>query len=462
MMRLRTKMSLSYLLIGLLCLFLMAIIMNTYLERLFINYVMDNQSEKNRNYAEQIAQQLNSDGSWDVSKVELIGISALEEGLILKVTDHNQNIVWDATLYNSGMCESMISHMSQRMMDRNPNWEGEVVHRNFPVDQGGVFRGTVQVSYYGPYYYSEADEAFIETINMGLLVASVFAALLAFVVGTIMAARISKPIAKVVQSANMISEGHYDVRSNQKTYTHELNTLVESINQLAETLENQEKLRRRMTSDIAHELRTPLTTLQSHMEAMIDGIWNPDVQRLESCHDEILRLTHLVGDLENLAKIERTIHQSDMRPVDFNALVEQQVLQFQAEFLKHDIELVYHANQEPFVMGNRDQLSQIVVNLLSNALKYSNHSSTVTVTLNTEEPHMTLTVADEGQGIAEEDLPFIFERFYRADPSRNRDTGGTGIGLTISKTIAVAHNGHITVSSQLGKGSIFTLDLPMM
>ena len=464
MIKMRSKMTLSYLLIGLLCLLIMAVTMNFFLESLFIKYVKSNQLEKNKVISEQISEQV--EGTvWNVPAIELIGISALEDGIFIKLTNAKGDIIWDATLYNSGLCEAMVSHMSERMMERNPNWQGEMMQLDYPVIQNQQQLGQVEISFYGPYYYTESDEAFIETINIALLVSGVFAALLAVIIGTIMAGRISRPIAKVVRSANRISEGHYDIRSDQKSHTVELNQLVESINQLAETLESQERLRRRMTSDIAHELRTPLTTLQSHLEAMIDGIWAPDVNRLESCHDEILRLTTLVGGLENLAKLEREIQNLNRVSFNMKHLVSQHLLQFQAEFLKKAINLNTNVEAIPEdkseYIGDKNQISQIIVNLLSNALKYTESGGTVTVTLFIEREQIGLTIEDSGCGIAQEDVPFIFERFYRVDPSRNRASGGTGIGLTISKAIAEAHGGNILVKSELGEGSTFTLILPL-
>ena len=438
--------------------------MNFFLESLFIKYVKSNQLEKNKVISEQISEQV--EGTvWNVPAIELIGISALEDGIFIKLTDAKGDIIWDATLYNSGLCEAMVSHMSERMMERNPNWQGEMMQLEYPVIHNQQQLGQVEISFYGPYYYTESDEAFIETINIALLISGVFAALLAVIVGTIMAGRISKPIAKVVRSANRISEGHYDVRSDQKSHTVELNQLVESINQLAETLENQERLRRRMTSDIAHELRTPLTTLQSHLEAMIDGIWAPDVNRLESCHDEIIRLTTLVGGLENLAKLEREMQNLNRIQFNMKHLISQHLLQFQAEFLKKDINLYTNFETVPEdqadYIGDKNQISQIIVNVLSNALKYTESGGTVTVTLFVEREHLRLTIEDSGCGIAQEELGFIFERFYRVDPSRNRASGGTGIGLTISKAIAEAHGGNLLVKSELGVGSTFTLLLPL-
>jgi len=462
MIKLKTKLTMSYLLIGLLCLLMMAFLANILLERFFIQYVMDNQTLKNQELADQVSNYVDNHQAWDLSLVEQAGINALEEGLILKVTDASGLVIWDATTYNSGMCEAMMSHMASTMSQRVPDWEGGMLETVYPINKNGTFNGTVQVGYYGPYYYTDADAAFIETINLALLLASVFAVIMAVFIGAIMAGRISRPIANVVMKTHEISEGNYEARFDKNSNTKEIDELMHAISSLAQRLENQEGLRRRLTSDVAHELRTPLATLQSHMEAMIDGIWVADEKRLGSCHEEILRLSDLVSDLERLAEIEREPKTSDYEPFSINDVVKQQLAQFEPKFLEKQMSIKFEENGQASIRGNKRQIAQVVVNLLSNAFKFSKTASTVDVVITHEGAMVRVSVTDHGIGISEEDLPHIFERFYRVDPSRNRSSGGAGIGLTISEAIVKAHGGMLTVSSTVGVGSTFTIILPKL
>lgn len=459
-LKLRTKLSVSYLLIGLLCILIITVFSNVFLEKSFINYVIKNQAMKNESIVEQLQSQIDSEGMFDLDAIETIGITALEQGIIMRVEAVDGKIIWDAKVHNSGLCEEMIAHMSMSMMQKVPNWQGEVVEADYPLIQNGQKMGRVTIEFYGPYYFTDSDVAFMKTLNRLLFAVSGIAIVMALTVGTLMARRISKPLLIVMETAKNISNGNYDARSKSHSTTVEIDALTASINELAETLENQEKLRQRLTSDVAHELRTPLATLQSHMEAMIDGIWVADASRLMSCHEEIVRMTRLVGDLEKLARAENEAFRGERNPVQLKQLIENQIKNFESDYYKKHILIEFECMAEETIMADKNQLNQVIVNLMSNALKYSPEHSRLIIRLNATPTDVILEFQDFGYGISETDLPFIFERFYRADQSRNRTTGGAGIGLTISKAIIKGHGGDITVSSTPEKGSHFKIVLP--
>lgn len=456
---LRTKLSLSYVSVALICVFLISIITNIFLEKHFRDYVINNQERKNNEFTSLISQQYRQDGSWNVEMIEDIGVNALEQGLIIKLTDLAGKVVWDATEHNNGMCREMIDHMAHNMLSRYPGWEGGYVENEFPVNHMLGKVGTVQIGYYGPYFFDDNDLAFINTLNNLLLIVGLFSLLLSLVIGAVMAKRLAKPISSVIQTAQMIAGGYFGDRSKVVSSTREISMLTETVNNLAETLEKQETLRKRLTADVAHELRTPLATLQSHMEAMIDGIWKPDAERLKSCHEEILRIKRLVGDLEKLAQYEGENLVLNKESFDISELVQHLVRNFESDFLKKGIRLDFEAGKE-IIQGDRDKISQVIINLLSNALKYTPEGGKISVIVREEEDKAVVTIGDTGFGIPPEDLPHIFERFYRADKSRNRLTGGAGIGLTIAKAIVEAHKGRIEVESRLDQGTEFTVFFP--
>ena len=229
-------------------------------------------------------------------------------------------------------------------------------------------------------------------------------------------------------------------------FTHYLNTHSVS------NLEHQETLRKQLTADVAHELRTPLTTISTHLEMMMEGVWQATPERLQTCYDEIGRLEKMVADLERLAKFDGEVLELEKAPHDLWELVKTEAEHFPA---------VIHVTGEPAVLPlDRARISQVLINLLSNAVKYSGEGAFIHVTVQNSPKYARLLVEDNGHGISEEDLPYIFERFYRAEKSRNRSTGGTGLGLTISKNIVEAHGGQIWAESQLGKGSKFIVELP--
>jgi signal transduction histidine kinase len=257
----------------------------------------------------------------------------------------------------------------------------------------------------------------------------------------------------------MIAKGYFGDRSYERTSTKEISQLTDTINDLAETLETQEKLRKRLTGDVAHELRTPVATLQSHLEAMIDGIWEPSSDRLKSCHEETMRINRMIGDLEKLARYESDNMILDKEEFPLCELIKIMVQNFEKEFIQRNIKIQIQC-ENIMLFADRDKISQVLVNLISNALKYTNNNGQVTITAADSGDNTTIAVSDTGIGISEEDLPYIFERFYRADKSRNRTTGGSGIGLTIAKAIVEAHKGSISAAGKLNEGTVFTVVLP--
>jgi signal transduction histidine kinase len=274
-----------------------------------------------------------------------------------------------------------------------------------------------------------------------------------------MSKRISRPISKAVQAASEISRGNYKQRIEEKSSTKEIYQLTDTVNELADSLEKQENLRKTMAADVSHELRTPLASLQSSLEAMIDGIWKPSNERLESCHEEILRINRLVGDLEKLerAEAENTILNNSV--FDVSNLISHILNNFETDFYKKGVILNFTGKSE-IIRADRDKISQVIINLVSNALKYTPKGGRVDIEVKGTERSVELVVSDSGNGISPEDLLYIFERFYRADKSRNRLTGGSGLGLTITRAIVEAHKGKISVTSELNKGTIFTVSLP--
>jgi signal transduction histidine kinase len=274
-----------------------------------------------------------------------------------------------------------------------------------------------------------------------------------------LAKRISQPILKTIELTKQIAGGKYEVRLEEKSDTTELQLLISSINHLAESLETLEKLRKQLTEDVAHELRTPITILQSYLEAMTEGIWDASEERLRSCYDEVVRIGTLVGDLESLAKLEQDNLKLDKQRMDLRAVIEQVVSTFAAESMNKKLSISVEGSPIE-VLADHSRMKQVVVNLLSNAIKYSGEGCSITFRLFNHKDGAGFLINDNGIGIPKEELPYIFERFYRADKSRNRMTGGTGIGLTIVKSIVQAHGGRVTVDSEQGKGSTFTVYLP--
>jgi signal transduction histidine kinase len=432
---------------------------NIILERQFKKYVIDKLNQKKEAIVSDIGGFLDArSGNWNVIAIENLGVSALGDGLILRIESETGTVVWDAMKHNEGLCADILQKMAENMTRQYGSFKGGYTENSYTM-RSGLKTSTVIIGYYGPYFYSDNDLVFLNTLNKLLLLATGITAVIAIVIGTYTAKRLSGPITRVIRKAEQISEGNFEGKIAEASNTREIVELTEAINTLAEKLGQQEALRKRLTADVAHELRTPIANLQSHLEAMIDGIWEPDTARLKSCHEETSRLTKIVKDLETLARYESEKPVLVPEEVNLTDQLGKVLKLFESEFRTKQISLVTHLTDQP-IQADKDKMAQVFTNILSNALKYTPEGGQIEVTVSGDNKTVTVSVKDTGIGIAEEDLPHIFDRFYRADKSRTRNTGGAGIGLAIVKSIVTAHGGSIHVRSQYGNGSEFVICLP--
>ena len=239
-----------------------------------------------------------------------------------------------------------------------------------------------------------------------------------------------------------------------------MRAVAEALNRLAETLQQEEGLRKESVQDLAHELRTPVMGVLARVEAAQDGVLDDEAANLSAMHDEALRLARLLDDLSALAEAERPGLLLETEPVDLAAVAGAQAAAFAEAFADKGIGLT--TSVRPAVVdGDPRRLEQIVVNLLSNALRYTDAGGTVALAVGPADGRAVLEVRDTGIGIAPEDVPRVFTRFWRGEKSRSRATGGAGIGLSIVKELVQAHGGDVTVESTPGEGSTFTVSLPL-
>lgn len=458
--KLKTKLSFTFVILVIICVSLISIFANRYFRTHFTEYIIQNQEQKYKDLVASVKRQYDiRKGQWNFEGINSIGVNALEHEIIITIKNSNGEVLWDAKANNSETYEAIFSNISERMSKHYPKSEVKYIEKQFVISFEGTMVGSVAIGQYGPVYFSEHDILFIKDLNNTLMRIGILAMLAALFFGIIMSYRLTTPISRVIETADLISKGYFGGRSNIKSTTTEINQLTVTVNHLAETLEKQENIRARITEDVAHELRTPLATVQSHLEAMIDGIWSLEVERLISCHEEIMRLNRLIGDLEKLAQFESESFKLNTVKFNINSLIERIILNFQNDFNLKGI-IIKYSGETQFINGDKDKISQVIVNLLSNALKYSNGGGIVDFTLNGGKEEVEIRVRDSGMGISEEDINHIFERFYRVEKSRNRLTGGAGIGLTITKAIIEAHKGSIEVYSQLGQGTEFVIRIP--
>ncbi len=451
-------MTLSIALIVLSTVGLAAILANSLIGQQFENYVMGQQAERIEDIVSGLDAQYEPGTGWNQTLVHAAGMYALYNGYIVKVYDASGQSVWDAEHHDMTLCGNIMNEIAERMSHWRSAAGGKMVSERRTLIQDGQDIGTVAISYYGPFFFTENDFAFVTTLNAALGITAGVALLFAVGVGALLAMRIARPIVKTAGIAGQIASGDYQVHFEGATGSREISELVESVNALAAALGAQETLRRRLTGDVAHELRTPLAAAAAHLEAMIDGVWEPTQERLASLQEELTRLTGLVSDLEKLADAESGDMKLELRAVDLNELAWEAGRKFELEFAKK--RLTYTVAGAAVAWGDGARLHQVLTNLISNAVKYTPDGGHVRVLIRTEGDWALIEVEDDGSGIPKDALPLLFERFYRVDASRNRKTGGAGIGLAIVRSIVRAHGGTVEARSEEGHGSRFIVKLP--
>lgn len=453
---LKLKLIISYVMLSLFLVFSLLGFLNIFLEKQFQEYTMERQEQKNLGYVNAVSDRYV--GGAPSSEVLLsLGQSALDEGIILMVYDNEYNKVFCMSCLDSVSCEDMLISMEHTMENHYPGFDGHYTEKTYPLIVNDQIYGSVVLGFYGPFYYEAIDIAFIELINNIFVIIAIVFLLIAILLGYIMSSRISKPIKSITLKTNNIAKGQYTDKINISTNTKEIDSLISSVNNLATSLETQKHLKKRMASDYSHEFRTPLATIQSNLEGIIDGIFEPSNDRLESLRQEILRLSRMVSQIDKIAEIEVEKPILNIENFDLGAMLHHVALAFENESKSKNINIKLKI--EPcFVNADKDKMNQVVVNLISNAIKYTNHGEILISLSSTSKEHI-ITIKDTGVGIGDKDLPYIFDYLYRVDTSRTRDTGGTGIGLSVVKSIIKAHNGEITVNSKLGQGSEFIIKL---
>ena len=457
---LKTKLSSVMLVIILLTISIISFLSNYFINKQFTEYIKKQQELKTQIITSSLSGQYSKfTNQWNTDYVHAIGMFSLYEGYIVKVYDKDNQVLWDAQAHDMNLCNKIMADISERMRVQYPQINGKFKSTNYNLEQDNQVVGSVNISYFGPFFLNENDFKFLHSLNIILVSVGFFSLLVSLIVGHILAKRISKPILKTVDMTKQIADGNYKVRLDEENNTIELDMLVESINHLAMSLETMEKLRKQLTEDVAHELRTPITILQSYIEAMTDGMWEASPKRLQSCNEEVLRIGKLVGDLEKLTKIESENLKLNKQKIDLYEIINKTVSSFEKEIQDKKLQ-VKILGPHISLLADIDRMKQVVVNLFANAVKYSKDGSKITFELFETKDFVGFYIQDSGIGIPEEELPYIFERFYRADKSRNRLTGGSGIGLTIVKAIVDAHGGRVLVESHLGEGSRFTVRLP--
>ena len=303
-------------------------------------------------------------------------------------------------------------------------------------------------------------QQFFKGVNRGILLAALGAGALSLIVAAVLSRQLVAPVRRLTLAARGIAEGDLSQRV-QESGGDEVGQLAVTFNQMAEKLETSEADRRQLLADIAHELRNPLSTIQGNLEGMLDGVLPLEPEQIATVHDQTLLLSRLIEDLRLLSLAQAGQLPLEKDYVDVRNLVEDVVDDFKPLAESRQVSLETDlANSLPRISVDRGRMSQVLANLVSNALRYVQDSGRIRVGAVSVNGFVEMSVSDNGAGISDEDLPHLFERFYRVDAARSRSAGGSGLGLAIAKELVEAHGGTIRVESTLGEGSRFSFSIP--
>ena len=395
-----------------------------------------------------------ANGSWEglQSAIERIGFLA---GRRLTVLNDGGVVVGDSLGGRDLDYAKIAAHRKRTPILQDDRPVGSVVFGPFDVVK-------VPPDRLRPRFREPPPTRFAEATNQSLL----WVGLAAGAGGIMLVSLVSRRALRSVRTLNAAARslGRGDLSQRVPTDGRdEMGELSRTFNSMAEGLERAEKQRRSLVADVAHELRTPLTNVQGYVEAVRDGVLKPDSATIETIHQQVLYLARLMEDLRFLAETEAEDFRLRTEIYSMVEVVQRTVEAFRPSAEAKDVTIsVDAAPGLPLVKMDRTRITQVLNNLLGNAIRHTPGGGEVTVSAEAvDRSSVRVVVSDSGQGIPPEDLPFVFERFYRADPSRTRSTGGVGLGLTIAKQLVEAHGGAISAANTPGHGSRFVIDLPV-
>jgi two-component system sensor histidine kinase BaeS len=393
-------------------------------------------------------------GGWTIDAFTELPQIGMMSGLGLKVTDNQGNTMYDdSTAVRQAHSGLPVDPLGVKVP------EGYSV--SAPVEVNGVRVGTVKVWTYGSTsMLSESDKRFRKGSLTGLTIAALIAMGLATAAGLMYARVLVRPIERITETAESLRSGLGTARTGMDGGD-QIHMLGKTLDEMADAIQADRELERRLTADVAHELRTPLQAIQATVEAMQDGVLPMDEEHLSTVRDETMRLARLADGILELTRLERGVTPMRAERLNLADPVRASVDALRVLYEARELVLSLDIAEDVRVLGDSDRLQQAVSNLLSNAARYTPEGGRVVVSLRRDDSRAVIEVADSGVGIAEEDLEFVFQRFWRASQARDRASGGLGIGLAVVKEIAERHGGTVGVARRAEGGSTFSIRLPL-
>ena len=449
MRSLSLKLILAFLIVVVVAVALMAIIASQTTAKEFTNFIFDQYQE---GYISQLEEYYRSHGDWagvdtEVSfpgRLPLDGhVPTSRERGGITITDEAGKVIVAGSGYRIGDTVSQAEFADADPVAVDGQTVGWILSLRMEFGRG------------------PSEALFLNRINQTLIIGAIGALFVALVLGVFLARTLTRPLRELTAATRSVAEGDLGLTVPVRSRD-ELGELTASFNRMSEELDRSMSIRRQMTADIAHELRTPISIILGHADAIHDRVLPPTQETFDVIRDEACRLERLVEDLRILSMADAGELPLTRRPIPPNTLLEDVAAAYHPLALERGIEV--HSNiaaDLPGVNVDRDRMAQVLGNLLSNALRYTPEGGSVTISVSCLEQDVKICIQDTGPGIGTEDIQYVFDRFYRADKSRQRDSGGSGLGLAIAKSIVENHDGRIWAESSDDSGTTFCITLPV-
>ena len=459
-MNFRQRMASSFAIVAVATTALFIVVLSVVWNYQFSSYTRDTMDELASSAADSLAQVYDVRGRWSTADLAnaASGASGLED-VGIQILYANGSVAYDSTLIGSSYAQSdMESGMSLA-----PSDSSSVVSTSVTTSDGKVV-GTVRVWVYGSdMLLTQRDETFRTTSFQAIAIVGCVSVALAVIMGLLFSGFLTRPVRAIGTAAQRIKEGDLTARSRVRGGD-DLGQLGETFDAMADSIERDRELERRLTSDVAHELRTPLMSILATVEAMQDEVLPCDQEHLALVAGETKRLSRLVDSMLRLSRLENGSVRLKIEPVDVVSFVDDIATSHRALLEDMGLSMTFTnktGSDEVMVELDRDTVTQAITNIVSNAMRYTPAPGEVEVSVARDDEGVAVAVRDTGIGIAKEDIPNVFGRFWRAEESRNRVAGGLGVGLAVTKEIVDRHHGRIEVDSEKGVGTTFTLHLPL-
>ncbi|WP_417752910.1 sensor histidine kinase, partial [Senegalimassilia anaerobia] len=390
-----------------------------------------------------------------------VGVAVIDNTTGKAVYDSSAVTIADGTGTSRSESGAGMSPSSDSGRTLAPPVSGSQQFASAPIEYGGAAVGSVRIWVYGSEtLLTQADEQFSNNSYQAMVFATVLAIVLASCIGFLFARTLVRPVNTMAQTARAIKEGDLSARTGIRGED-EIARLGMTFDEMADSIERDRKLERRLTTDVAHELRTPLMAIQATVEAMVDGVFDADEERLETVNGEVKRLSRLVDAILKLSRLENRSTPMKKEVLEVGDLISGIIATHEAYVSDSGLKLIYEVERGVRVRGDADMIRQATANLISNAVRYTPEGGTITVSVSSHEGMCAIAVRDTGIGLSPDEAKMVFSRFWRADAGRTRESGGLGIGLSVVKEIVDRHNGYVDVEGEKGVGACFTINLPL-